>query len=94
MISDSNLVAVGATGENAVRLLDAKKLMFGSSILSLFDPYLQRGTGVVQEIKSEWLDLAFADATKIEEVVDAALKAQPLLERSDFQSFIEGRARS
>lgn len=80
---------------DTVRLLDATNSEpSGSSILALFEPYTQRGTGVVQEIQAEWLNLAFADSTKIEEVVDAALAVQPLLNRTDFRRFIEGRARA
>lgn len=81
--------------QDAVRLLNsANSEPSSSSILALFEPYNQRGTGIVQEIQPEWLDLAFADAEKIEEVVDAALEIQPLLTRTDFQKFIEGRARA
>ena len=87
--------------QNAVRLLNsANSEPSSSSILALFDPYNQRGTGsqsgtrIVQEIRPEWLDLAFADAEKIEKVVDTALEIQPLLTRTDFRRFIEGRARA
>ena len=66
-----------------------------SSILALFDPYEQRGTPpIVQEIPSEWLDLAFADATRIDDVVAAALEAQPNMSEREFRRFIEGRARA
>lgn len=66
-----------------------------SSILALFDPYEQRGTPpIVQEIAPEWLDLAFADALRIEEVVEAALEAVPNISRREFRRFIEGRARA
>ena len=59
----------------------------------MFEPYTQRGTAIVLEIQPEWLDLAFADAAKIEEVVDAALAIEPNIGRADFRRFIEGRAR-
>lgn len=80
---------------DTVRLLDAANSEpSGSSILALFEPYIQRGTGVALEVQPEWLDLAFADAAKIEEVVEAALAVQPLLTRTDLRRFIEGRARA
>ncbi|MFJ6272546.1 DEAD/DEAH box helicase [Pseudarthrobacter oxydans] len=87
--------------QKTVRLLDSANMEpSGSSILSLFEPYNQRrtpnqpGTRVVQEMRPEWLNLAFADAPKIEEVVNAALEVEPLLIRADFREFIEGRARA
>ena len=80
---------------DTVRLLDAANSEpSGSSILALFEPYTQRGTAIVQEIQLEWLDLAFADAEKVEEVVDAALAVEPNIGRADFRRFIEGRARA
>ncbi|WP_313609383.1 DEAD/DEAH box helicase, partial [Rhizobium sp.] len=81
--------------QDTVRLLDASNSEpSGSSILALFEPYTQRGTAIIQEIHPEWLDLAFADAEKIEEVVDAALALQPNISRADFRKFVEGRARA
>jgi hypothetical protein len=66
-----------------------------SSILALFDAYQQRGVPpIVQEIRSEWLDLAFADAARIDEVVAAALEAEPNISEREFRRFIEGRARA
>lgn len=79
----------------AVRLLDAANSEpSSSSILALFEPYTQRGTAIVQEIQPEWLDLAFADATTIEGVTNAALALEPNIGRDDFRRFIEGRARA
>lgn len=79
----------------AVRLLDAANSEpSGSSILALFEPYIQRGTAIVQEIRPEWLDLAFADAAKIEDVTNAALALEPNIGRDDFRKFIEERARA
>lgn len=81
--------------QDTVRLLNATNSEpSGSSILALFEPYTQRGTAIVLEIQPEWLDLAFADAAKIEEVVDAALAIEPNIGRADFRRFIEGRARA
>lgn len=81
--------------QDTVRLLNAANSEpSGSSILALFEPYTQRGTGIVLEIQPEWLELAFADAAKIEEVVDAALAVEPLLNQVDFRRFIEVRARA
>jgi len=81
--------------QDTVRLLDAANSEpSGSSILALFEPYTQRGTAIMQEIPPEWLDLAFADTAKIEDVVDAALAVEPNISRADFRRFIEGRARA
>ncbi|CAO1662039.1 DEAD/DEAH box helicase [Salinicola sp. NYA28a] len=81
--------------QDTLRLLDATNSEpSGSSILALFEPYTQRGTAIVQEIRPEWLDLAFADAEKIEEVVDAVLAVEPNIGRVDSRRFIEGRARA
>lgn len=81
--------------QETVRLLDATNSEpSSSSILALFESYTQRGTAIVQEIQSEWLDLAFADAPRIERVVDAALAIEPNISRADFRKFIEGRARA
>lgn len=64
-----------------------------SSILALFDAYEQRGTPpIVQEILPEWLDLTFADAARIEEVVAAALDIQPNISEREFRQFMEDRA--
>lgn len=65
-----------------------------SSILSLFDPYEQRGTPpIVQEIPAEWLDLAFADDERIDAIIAAALAVQPNINEREFRRFIEGRSR-
>ena len=83
------------TWNRAVELLDARNSEPSrSSILALFDPYEQRQPPIVQEIPPEWLDLAFADAAKIDEVTAAALAAQPNISESEFRRFIEGRARA
>lgn len=81
--------------QEAVRLLDSRNSEpSGSSILALFDSYTQRGTAITLEIRPEWLDLAFADNERIEEVIDAALEDEPNISRVDFRKFIEGRARA
>ena len=82
--------------EGVTELLDpANSEPSRSSILALFDAYEQRGTPpIVQEIPPEWLDLAFADAARIDEVVAAALEAQPNIRERDFRNFIEARARA
>jgi hypothetical protein len=83
------------TWSRAVELLDARNSEpSGSSILALFDPYQQRQPPIVQDIRPEWLDLAFADAAKIDEVTAAALAAQPNISEREFRRFIEGRARA
>ncbi|WP_440511190.1 DEAD/DEAH box helicase [Sphingopyxis terrae] len=81
--------------DRAVDLLDAKNAEPSrSSILAVFDAYQQRQPPIAQEILPEWLDLAFADAARINEVVAAALAAQPNISEREFRSFIEGRARA
>ncbi|MDP1575798.1 MAG: DEAD/DEAH box helicase, partial [Cypionkella sp.] len=83
------------TWNSAIELLDARNSEPSrSSILSLFDPYQQRQPPIVQEIPPEWLDLAFADAPRINEIVAAALAAQPNISEREFRGFIEGRARA
>lgn len=84
--------------------LDAKNLLDASnsepsrsSILSIFDDYQQRQLGappIVQEIPAEWLNLAFADRARMDEIVQAALELQPNISAGEFRSFIEGRARA
>ena len=81
--------------ESAVELLDPDNSEpTRSSILALFDPYLQRQPPIVQEIPPAWLELAFADAAKVDEVIAAALAAQPNISEREFRRFIEGRARA
>jgi len=83
------------TWDRATELLDARNSEPSrSSILALFDAYQQRQPPIVQEIPPDWLDLAFADAARIDEVVAAALAAQPNISEREFRRFIEGRARA
>jgi len=42
----------------------------------------------------QWLDLAFADGARIEQVVNEALALQPNISAVEFRKFIEGRARA
>ena len=66
-----------------------------SGLLKLFTPYEQRGVPpVVQEMRAEWLDLAFADQDRIDEIVAAALAIQPNITVSQFRPYIEERARA
>lgn len=62
--------------------------------MALLAPFTQRGTAIVQELQPGWLDLAFANEERIEEVVEAALVVEPEISRADFRRFIEGRARA
>ncbi len=81
--------------DRAVDLLDAQNAEPSrSSILAVFDAYQQRQPPIALEIHPEWLDLAFADAARINEVVAAALAAQPNISEREFRRFIEGRARA
>lgn len=83
------------TWNRAIELLDARNSEpSGSSILALFDAYQQRQPPIVLDIPPEWLDLAFADAARIDEVVAAGLTAQPNISEREFRRFIEGRARA
>ena len=68
-----------------------------SSILAIFDDYVQRQLGsppIVQEMLPGWLDLAFADRDRIETVVQEAIVLQPNISANEFRRFIEGRARA
>lgn len=66
-----------------------------SGLLKLFAPFEQRGVPpVVQEMRAEWLDLAFADQARIDEIVAAALAIQPAIAASQFRPYIEERARA
>lgn len=79
----------------AMHLLDpANSEPCHSSILKLFEDYQQRVPPIVQEIRPEWLDLAFADQERVEAVVAEALAAQPNISAAEFRRFIEGRARA
>jgi hypothetical protein len=82
----------------AKELLDASKSEpTKSSILNLFDDYVQRqkdAPRVVQPIQPQWLDLAFADQAQIEAVVQEALNVQPNISAAEFRKFIERRARA
>lgn len=81
--------------QSAVELLDARNSEPSrSSILALFEPYEQRQPPIVQELQSEWLDLAFADAARIEKVVATALEIDENISASEFKRFIEGRAKA
>lgn len=84
--------------DEAKELVDASKSEpTRSSILALFSDYEQRQKGappLVQPMLPQWLDLAFADAERIEQVVNEALALQPNISAVEFRKFIEGRARA
>ncbi|MFT3966405.1 MAG: DEAD/DEAH box helicase [Sphingobium sp.] len=84
--------------DEAKELVDASKSEpTKSSILALFSDYEQRQKGappVVQPMLPQWLDLAFADGARIEQVVNEALAMQPNISAVEFRKFIEGRARA
>lgn len=65
-----------------------------SGILSIFDDYEQRDPPITMVMKPEWLDLTFADAASIKEVVDAALAIEGNLSTRDFAAFVNERARA
>lgn len=66
----------------------------GSSILDLFKPYEQPGTGLVVDLPAAWLDLAFSDRNRIEAIVASMLAQFPIVIANDFRPFIMGRARA
>ena len=84
--------------DEAKELVDASKSEpTRSSILALFSDYEQRQKGappIVQPMLPQWLDLAFADGARIEQVVNEALALQPNISAVEFRKFIEGRARA
>ncbi|GBQ33965.1 DEAD/DEAH box helicase [Gluconacetobacter azotocaptans DSM 13594] len=83
------------TWNNVTELLDANNSEPShSSILALFNPYVQRQPPIVQEMSSAWLNLSFADAARIDAVVAEALAVQPNISEREFRRFIEGRARA
>lgn len=80
--------------QGAVELLDVRKSEPSrSSLLELFTPYQQSTPPLTQEILPDWLDLSFSNSTRIDSIVNAALAIQPLIDRREFQKFIENRAR-
>ena len=90
-----NVFGQGWRWAAAKRLLDpANSEPCHSSILELLEDYQQRVPPIVQEIRPEWLDLAFADRERVEAVVAEALAAQPNISAAEFRTFIEGRARA
>jgi hypothetical protein len=74
--------------QEAKDLLDAgKSEPCTSSILAIFDDYVQRQAGappIVQPMLLQWLDLAFADRERIEAVVNEALLLQPNISVNEF----------
>ena len=82
--------------QEAKDLLDVRKSEpCTSSILSIFDDYVQRqAPPVVQAMLPQWLDLAFADRDRIETLVNEALALQPNISANEFGKFVEGRARA
>lgn len=82
--------------QGAKHLLDARNSEPSrSALLKLFDSFEQRGTPpVVQPMLAQWLDLAFADRTRIDEIVSEALNIQPNIAATQFRPFIEERARA
>jgi hypothetical protein len=84
--------------QEAKDLLDAgKSEPCNSSILAIFDDYVQRqvrAPPIVQPMLPQWLDLAFADRERIEAVVNEALALQPNISTNEFRRFVEGRARA
>jgi superfamily II DNA/RNA helicase len=74
--------------EEAKNLLDTTKSEpCSSSILAIFDDFVQRQTGappIVQPMLPQWLDLAFADRERIEAVVNEALLLEPNISANEF----------
>jgi hypothetical protein len=84
--------------EEAKALLDpSKSEPTSSSILAIFDDYVQRQPGappIVQPMLTQWFDLAFADRHRIEGIVAEALTIQPNITANEFRRFLDGRARA
>jgi hypothetical protein len=80
--------------EAAKHLLDAGNSEPSlSGLLKLFHPFEQRGAPpVVQPMLAQWLDLAFANQDRIDEIVVEAMNIQPLISAAQFRLFIEDRA--
>jgi len=78
----------------AKRLLDpANSEPSSSGLLKLFDAFEQRGQPpIVQEMRAEWLDLAFADQARVEAIVAEAIAIQRNISAAQFRTFIEERA--
>jgi hypothetical protein len=78
----------------AKRLLDSTNSEPSSSgLLKLFNPFEQRGQApVVQEMRAEWLNLAFADQARIDAIVAEAIAIQRNISAAQFRPFIEERA--
>lgn len=78
----------------AKRLLDsANSEPSSSGLLKLFNAFEQRGQApVVQEMRAEWLNLAFADQARIDAIVAEAIAIQPNISAAQFRPFIEERA--
>lgn len=67
-----------------------------SSILSLFSDYEQRqkdAPPLVLAMKSDWLNLAFADASRVDAIVSEAVEMIPTISTKEFRRFVEDRAR-
>jgi hypothetical protein len=65
-----------------------------SSILDLFDDYVQRTPPIVLSLRAGWLDLAFADREQIDAIVANIVAAFPVVSTVEIRDFVRGRARA
>lgn len=65
-----------------------------SSILNLFDDYVQQNPPIIIELQVGWLDLAFSDRAHIENIVATVAAQFPLANSAEFRDFVRSRARA
>lgn len=81
--------------EAAKELLDpANAEPSRSSILEIFDQYVQLVPKLTLSLPPAWLDLAFTDNDSLESIVDQAARQFPTVNSSEFRKFVNGRARA
>ena len=79
----------------AKKLLDASNAEPSeSSILEIFKDYQQKVPPIVLEAEPDWLNLVFADAESIQNIVAAVLDVQPLVSAKEFRDYLSERARA
>lgn len=65
-----------------------------SSILQIFDNYIQIAPKLNLTLKPAWLDLAFAKNDDLEAIVAHVVKKFPIANEDDFRKFVNGRAKA
>jgi superfamily II DNA/RNA helicase len=64
-----------------------------SAILEIFEPYFQDDPPFELALDAKWLDLAFADHAKLDEIVTIFVKQYPKIAPAEFKYFMLERAR-